>query len=147
MARLRREAGILALLRRRYVRTVQVRQQAPSTTPNRLNQQCVVSAKNRVWAGDLTFVPMRTGWLTVAVLLDLYSRRVVGWAMSDRQTLSVVVEAWWMAWKRRRPAAGLVHHSDQGKQYRASLYQTLLARPGVVPSTNRKGPCYDNAAG
>ena len=104
-----------------------------------------MSAKNRVWAGDLTFVPTRTGWLTVAVLLDLYSRRVVGWAMSRRQTLSVVVEAWWMAWQRRRPAPGLLHHSDQGNQYRASLYQTLLARRGVVVSMSRKGNCYDNA--
>ena len=76
---------------------------------------------------DLTFVPTRTGWLTVAVLLDLYSRRVVGWAMSPRQTL------------------GLTHHSDQGNQYRATLYQTVLARRGVVSSISRKGNCYDNA--
>lgn len=145
VARLRRQAGIVALRRRRYVRTVQVRQHETPAIPNRLNQQFAVSAKNRVWAGDLTFVPTRTGWLTVAVLLDLYSRRVVGWAMSARQTLSVVVEAWWMAWKRRRPAPGLVHHSDQGNQYRAMLYQTLLARRGVVPSMSRKGNCYDNA--
>jgi transposase InsO family protein len=124
---------------------VQVRQHETSAIPNRLNQQFAVSAKNRVWAGDLTFIPTRTGWLTVAVLLDLYSRRVVGWAMSSRQTLSVVVEAWWMAWQRRRPAPGLVHHSDQGNQYRASLYQTLLAHRGVVPSMSRKGNCYDNA--
>jgi transposase InsO family protein len=145
VARLRRLAGIVALRRRRYIRTVQVRQHETGASPNRLNQQFAVSAKNRVWAGDLTFVPTRTGWLTVAVLLDLYSRRVVGWAMSPRQTLSVVVEAWWMAWQRRRPAPGLVHHSDQGNQYRASLYQTLLARRGVVVSMSRKGNCYDNA--
>lgn len=145
VARLRRLAGIVALRRRRYVRTVQVRQHEPPAIPNRLEQQFAVSAKNRVWAGDLTFVPTRTGWLTVAVLLDLYSRRVVGWAMSPRQTLSVVVEAWWMAWRQRRPAPGLVHHSDQGNQYRATLYQTLLARRGVIPSMSRKGNCYDNA--
>ncbi len=145
VARLRRLAGIVALRRRRYVRTVQVRQHETPAIPNRLQQQFAVSAKNRVWAGDLTFVPTRTGWLTVAVLVDLYSRRVVGWAMSTRQTLSVVAEAWWMAWHRRRPAPGLVHHSDQGNQYRATLYQTLLARRGVVPSMSRKGNCYDNA--
>lgn len=145
VARLRRLAGIVTLRRRRYVRTVQVRQQEPPPIPNRLNQQFAVSMKNRVWAGDLTFVPTRTGWLTVAVLLDLYSRRIVGWAMSSRQTLSVVVEAWWMAWQRRRPAPGLVHHSDQGNQYRATLYQALLARRGVVVSMSRKGNCYDNA--
>lgn len=145
VARLRRLAGIVALRRQRYVRTVQVRQHEPPAIPNRLNQQFAVSAKNRVWAGDRTFGPTRTGGLTVAVLLDLYSRRVVGWAMSPRQTLSVVVEAWWMAWQRRRPTPGLVHHSDQGNQYRASLYQTLLARRGVVVSMSRRGNCYDNA--
>jgi len=145
VARLRRVAGIVALRRRRYVRTVQVRQHETPAIPNRLNQQFAVSAKNRVWAGDLTFVPTRTGWLTVAVLLDLYSRRVVGWAMSSRQTLAVVVEAWWMAWQHRRPAPGLMHHSDQGNQYRATLYQTILVRRGVVPSMSRKGNGYDNA--
>ncbi|MGH7221129.1 MAG: IS3 family transposase [Nitrospiraceae bacterium] len=145
VARLRRLAGIVALRRRRYVRTVQVRQHETPAIPNRLNQQFAVSARNRVWAGDLTFVPTRTGWLTVAVLLDLYSRRIVGWAMSARQTLSVVVEAWWMAWQHRRPAPGLIHHSDQGNQYRATLYQAVLARRGVVMSMSRKGNCYDNA--
>lgn len=145
VARLRRVAGIVALRRRRYIRTVQVRQHETPAIPNRLNQQFAVAAKNRVWAGDLTFVPTRTGWLTVAVLVDLYSRRVVGWAMSTRQTLAVVAEAWWMAWQRRRPAPGLVHHSDQGNQYRATLYQTLLARRRVMASMSRKGNCYDNA--
>jgi transposase InsO family protein len=145
VVRLRRLAGIVALRRRRYVRTVQVRQHEIPAIPNRLNQHFAVAAKNRVWAGDLTFVPTRTGWLTVAVLLDLHSRRVVGWAMSSRQTLSVVVEAWWMAWQRRRPCPGLMHHSDQGNQYRASLYQTLLTRRGVVVSMSRRGNCYDNA--
>lgn len=145
VARLRREAGIVALRRRRYVRTVQVRHHEPVAIPNRLNQQFTVSAKNRVWAADYTFVPTRTGWLYVAVVLDLYSRRIVGWAMSPRQTLTLVVEAWWMAWQRRRPAPGLIHHSDQGNQYRAGLYQQLLARRGVVSSMSRKGNCYDNA--
>lgn len=145
VARLRRAAGIVALRRRRYVRTVQARQQGGAIIPNRLNQQFTVSAKNRVWAADYTFVPTRTGWLYVAVVLDLYSRRIVGWAMSPRQTLTVVAEAWWMAWQRQRPAPGLIHHSDQGNQYRAGLYQQLLARRGVVASMSRKGNCYDNA--
>ena len=145
VARLRRAAGIVVLHRRRSVRTRQARQQDGASIPNRLSQQFAVSAKNRVWTADYTFVPTRTGWLYVAVILDLYSRRIVGWAMSPRQTLTVVAEAWWMAWRRRRPAPGLIHHSDQGNQYRASLYQRLLARRGVVPSMSRKGNCYDNA--
>ena len=145
VARLRRLAGIVALRRRRYIRTMRVRQHETPTIPNRLDQQFAVSAKNRVWAGDSDIRPDPHRVAHVAVLVDLYSRRVVGWAMSARQTLSVVVEAWWMAWQRRRPAPGLVHHSDQGNQYRATLYQTLLARRGVVPSMSRKGNCYDNA--
>ena len=144
VARLRRLAGMVALRRRRYVRTVQARHEGPAI-PNRLAQQFTVPAKNRVWAADLTFVPTRVGWLYVAVVLDLYSRRVVGWAMSDRQSPTVVIEAWWMAWRQRRPPAGLLHHSDQGNQYTASLYQTLLTRRGVVLSLSRKGNCYDNA--
>ena len=144
VARLRRLAGIVALRRRRYVRTIQARHAVPAI-PNRLAQRFAVPAKNRVWAGDLTFIPTRAGWLYVAVLLDLYSRRVVGWAMSEGQSPTVVIEAWLMAWRQRRPAPGLLHHSDQGKQYTASLYQTLLARRGVIPSLSRKGTCYDNA--
>ena len=144
IARLRRQAGLVALRRRRYVRTVQSRQELP-TIPNRLNQQFRVSRKNRVWAADLTFIPTQAGWLYVAVLLDLYSRRVVGWGMSDRQSPAVVLEAWRMAWQQRRPAAGLLHHSDQGNQYTASLYQTVLTRRGVVLSFSRKGNCDDNA--
>jgi transposase InsO family protein len=135
----------VALRRRLYVRTVQARQQESATIPNRLAQRFAVPAKNRVWAGDLTFIPTRAGWLYVAVLLDLYSRRVVGWAMSEGQSPTVVIEAWLMAWRQRRPAAGLLHHSDQGKQYTASLYQTLLTRRGVILSMSRKGNCYDNA--
>jgi transposase InsO family protein len=144
VARLRRLAGLVAWRRRRYVRTVQARHEVPAI-PNRLARQFNVPAKNRVWAGDLTFIPTRAGWLYVAVLLDLYSRRVVGWAMSEGQSPTVVIEAWLMAWRQRRPAAGLLHHSDQGKQYTASLYQTLLARRGVILSLSRKGNCYDNA--
>ena len=145
VARLRKLAGIVARRRQRFIRTVQARHQESAGIPNRLNQHFAVSAKDRVWAADFTFVPTRTGWLYVAVVLDLYSRRVVGWAMNARQSPTVVIEAWLMAWRQRRPATGLLHHSDQGNQYRASVYQTLLARRGVVPSMSRKGNCYDNA--
>ena len=145
VARLRRMAGIVALRRQRYIRTVQHRQQEAPPMPNRLNQQFTVATKNRVWAADFTFVPTRAGWLYVAVVLDLYSRRIVGWAMSARQSPTVVIDAWLMAWRQRRPRSGLLHHSDQGNQYRASVYQRLLARRGVIPSMSRKGNCYDNA--
>lgn len=93
VARLRRLAGIVALRRRCYVRPVRARQQDSVAIPNRLNQQFTVSAKNRVWAADDTFVPTRSGWRYGAVIRDLYSRRIVGWAMRPRQTLTVVAEA------------------------------------------------------
>jgi putative transposase len=145
VARLRRLAGLVALRRQRFVRTVQARQPESAALPNRLNQQFAVSAINRVWSADFTFVPTRAGGLYLAVVLDLCSRRIVGWAMHARQSPTVVMEAWLMAWRQRRPAAGLLHHSDQGNQYRASVYQQLLARRGVIASMSRKGNCYDNA--
>lgn len=145
VAQLRREAGIVARRRQRFIRTVQARHQEAAGIPNRLNQRFTVAAKNQVWAADFTFVPTQAGWLYVAVVLDLYSRRIVGWAMNARQSPTVVIEAWLMAWRQRRPAAGLLHHSDQGNQYRAAVYQRLLARRGVVPSMSRRGNCYDNA--
>lgn len=125
VARLRRVAGIVALRRQRFVRTVQARHQESAAIHNRLNQQFAVTAVNRVWGADFTFVPTRAGWLHVAVVLDLCSRRVVGWAMNARQSPTVVIEAWLMAWRQRRPPAGLLHHSDQGNQYRAAVYQRL----------------------
>ena len=144
VARLRREAGLVARRRQRFVRTTQARSPKPSL-PNHLNQDFTVAAKNRVWVADLTYIPTRAGWLYLAVLLDLYSRRVVGWAMSERQTTTLVVDAWRMAWAQRRPKPGLLHHSDRGNQYTASVYQTLLQRRGVVLSWSGKGNCYDNA--
>ncbi|MDH5587429.1 MAG: IS3 family transposase [Nitrospirota bacterium] len=144
VARLRGLAGIVARRRRRFVRTIHARPEKVSL-PNQLNREFTVAEKNRVWAADLTYIPTRAGWLYLAVLVDLYSRRVVGWAMSERQTTTLVVEAWRMAWAQRRPAVGLLHHSDQGNQYTASLYRTMLTRRGVVLSLSRKGNCYDNA--
>lgn len=96
----------LPLIRCLYVRTVQARHQDSVAIPNRLNQQFAVPGKNRVWAADFTFVPTRTGWLYVAVVLDLYSRRVVGWAMNLRQSPTLVIDAWLMAWRHRRPSQG-----------------------------------------
>ena len=144
VARLRRVAGMVARRRRRFVRTIQARPEKVSI-PNQLNREFTVAQKNRVWAADITYIPTRAGWLYLAVLLDLYSRRVVGWAMSERQTTTLVVEAWRMAWEQRHPAEGLLHHSDQGNQYTANLYRTILTRRGVVLSLSRKGNCYDNA--
>jgi len=146
VARLRRVAGMVARRRRRFVRTIQARPKKISI-PNQLNREFTVAQKNRVWAADITYIPTRAGWLYLAVLLDLYSRRVVGWAMRERQTTTLVVEAWRMAWEQRHPAEGLLHHSDQGNQYTATLYRTILTRRGIQLSLSRKGNCYDNAVG
>ncbi|GJL66417.1 MAG: transposase [Nitrospirales bacterium] len=139
VARLRRQAGLVTK-RRRFVHTMQARGEKVAR-PNRLEQQVAVAEKNCVWCGDVTSIPTRAGWLYLAVLVDLYSRRVVGWSMSERQTVTLVVEAW----HQRHPAAGLWHHSDQGHQYTARLYHTGLTRHGVQLSFSRKGCCYDNA--
>ena len=107
IARLRRLAGLVAQRRRRYVRSTQARGGKVSR-PNLLDQQFAVAEKNRVWCADVTQVPTRGGWVHLAVLVDLYSRRVVGWSMSTRQTVTLVVEAWRMAYQHRHPAAGLL---------------------------------------
>lgn len=144
VARLRRTHGIETRRQRRFKRTTESRHSYP-VAPNRLWQAASVARPNRVWAGDITFVPTRAGWLYLAVLLDLYSRRIVGWSMSDRLKQDLVIDALKMALTHRRPERGLLHHTDQGRQYAGEAYQQLLAAHGAVPSMSRKGNCYDNA--
>ena len=94
---------------------------------------------------DITFVPTRRGWLHVAVMIDLYSRRIVGWAMSNRIDQSLVLDALRMALAQRRPEPGLIHHSDQGQQYAGVAYRAVLTEHAIVQSMSRKGNCLDNA--
>lgn len=143
--RLRRADGIEARRMRRFRAAYQARNSAPST-PNWLNRQFEAPAPNRVWAADITFIPTRRGWLYLAVLLDLYSRRVVGWAMSHRPDSQLVLDALRMAVEHRGPSLGLLHHIDQGIQYASGDYQRQLQAHGMRPSMSRKGDCYDNAA-
>ena len=144
IARLRRAHGIEARRMRRFRAAYQARNSAPPA-PNLVAQQFTVSAPNRIWAGDITLIPTRRGWLYLAVVLDLYSRRVIGWAMSHRGDAPLVVKALTMALQHRRPAPGVVHHSDQGIQYTSGAYQALLQTHGLRVSMSRKGNCYDNA--
>jgi len=144
VARLRRAHGIEARRMRRFRLAYAARNRAP-LAPNWLGRQFRVLAPNRVWAGDITFISTRRGWLYLAVVLDLYSRRVVGWAMSPRRDAQLVLDALTMALAHRRPAPGLIHHSDQGGQYTSGLYQARLHAAGLVPSLSHKGNCYDNA--
>jgi putative transposase len=113
--------------------------------PNRLRQVFQVSAPNRVWTGDITAIATAEGWVYLAVLLDLYSRRIVGWAVRPTLETELVCAAWVVAITRRPPAAGLIHHSDRGSQYTSERYQQLLRAHGVTCSMSRAGNCYDNA--
>ena len=112
---------------------------------NTLNRQFTVTQPNRVWAGDLTYVWTTEGWLYLAVILDLYSRLVIGWAMGARLTVELAERALTMALVNRTPTAGLLHHSDRGNQYAATRDQRLLGEHGITPSMSRTGNCWDNA--
>jgi putative transposase len=113
--------------------------------PNLLARQFAVAKPNQVWVGDMTYVWTAEGWLYLGVLLDLYSRKVVGWAMSQRADAALVQEALQMALGRRQPIAGLLHHADRGSQYACGTYQALLAESGMRCSMSRKGDCLDKA--
>lgn len=144
VARLRKLAGLETRRTRRFRVSVE-HHQLPPPAPNLLQQCFATTALNRVWVGDVTAVATRAGWLYVAVLLDLYSRRVIGWAMSAKPNQYLTLEALAMAVRQRRVRPGLIHHSDQGAQYSCVAYQRQLATLGMTPSMSRKGNCYDNA--
>jgi putative transposase len=144
VARLRREAGIEAKRQRRF-RVMSEHHHTAAPAPNLVQRAFAVRAPNVTWVGDTTVVRTRAGWLHVAALLELYARRVVGWAMAARQDVALVLTALRMALWQRRPPAGLIHHTDQGGIYAASEYRTLLLQHDVVPSMSGKGNCFDNA--
>lgn len=144
VVRLMRTAGIRAAMRRRYRHTADSRHDYP-VAPNRLKRSFLVDVRDRVWATDTTCIWTESGWLHLAVVLDLHSRRVVGLALSGRNDGELTAGALEMALGRRRPQAGLLHHSDRGSQYACFRYQRLLREHGLVPSMSRKGNPYDNA--
>jgi putative transposase len=114
-------------------------------SPNLLDRQFKVDRPNQVWATDITYVWTWQGWLYVAVVIDLFSRQVVGWAMDDHMRTSLCVQALQMAFWRRKPPAGLLHHSDRGSQYASKEYRDHLAVMGMKQSMSRKGNCWDNS--
>ncbi|NJO56407.1 MAG: IS3 family transposase [Rhodospirillales bacterium] len=113
--------------------------------PNLLDRQFEVEAPDTVWLGDLTYIWTAEGWLYLAAVMDLASRRIVGWSMGSRITQELTQAALRMALERRRPPVGLVHHSDRGSQYAAADYQALLQLHGMTCSMSRRGNCWDNA--
>jgi putative transposase len=113
--------------------------------PNLLNREFEASSPNQKWVSDITFIDTVEGWLYLAAILDLHSRRVVGWAMADQMDEILVENAWQMALRNRQPEAGLLHHSDRGSQYTSDAYRQRLADLGCQVSMSRTGNCYDNA--
>ena len=113
--------------------------------PNLLNREFTPEVPNQAWASDITYIWTAEGWLYLAVVMDLFSRAIVGWSMSERMTRALVINAFGMAVKRRNPSPGLLHHSDQGSQYASADYQAILAKHGAICSMSRKGNCWDNA--
>ena len=145
VARVLRECGLQGRSRRRYrVRTTDSAHDQP-IAPNRLPDLPAPVAPNQVWVTDLTYVETREGWLYVAGVLDLYSRRLVGWAMSSSLATALPLAALHMALQHRRPPAGLVHHSDRGVQYASQEYRRVLDQHGLIASMSRRANCYDNA--
>lgn len=144
VARLMCEQKLQARRRRKFVATTDSKHSMP-TPPNLVRRQFDVNEPDRIWGGDVTYLPTAEGWLFLAVLLDLYSRRVVGWAMSEHNDEALTLSALHMALDQRRPASGLIHHSDRGTTYASGAYQDVLARHGIVCSMSRKGDCWDNA--
>jgi len=142
--RLMQAEGLRARVRRRFVVTT-TREPRHRAAPHRLQRQFQPIAPNHVWAGDLTYLWTADGWLYLAVLLDLYARRVVGWAAQSTLSADLVLSALHMALGRRQPAPGWLHHSDRGRQYTSAVYQRALARAGAVSSMSRRANCWDNA--
>ncbi len=131
--------------RRRMPRTTQ-RDPEALPAPNLLNQDFSSPAPDRKWVSDITYIDTAEGWLYLASVLDLFSRRVVGWAMEEHMEASLVQQAWNMAVSQRQPSVDLLHHSDQGSQYTSDLYQQALATQHCQVSMSRPGNCFDNAA-
>jgi len=143
--RLMRRHGIRAIMARpRRVRTTDSRHNF-AIAPNVLDRNFVATAPNRIWLADITYVETDQGWLYLATVLDLYSRKIVGWAMCDHLRADLPLAALRMAISAQRPDAGLIHHSDRGVQYASAEYRRVIQSAGFQASMSRKGDCYDNA--
>jgi transposase InsO family protein len=146
IARLMQQQGLCGRQKGRYrVRTTDSNHDQP-IAPNRLAQAPAATAPNQIWLADITYIATQEGWLYLAAILDRYSRKIVGWAMSERIDTALVLQALGMALLHRRPQTRLLLHSDRGVQYASGDYRQALGRAGLVTSMSRRGNCYDNAA-
>jgi putative transposase len=144
VARLMKKAGIEAKMKKRFKVTTKVNPKVKAA-PNLLKQDFTADAPNQRWVADFTYVATGEGWLYVAIILDLFSRKIVGLAMEERMTTDLVIKALEQAILHRQPEAGLIHHSDKGSQYTSQDFQALLVLYGVISSMSGTGNCYDNA--
>jgi len=142
--RIMRENGIRARHKRRYKATTDSKHALP-VAPNVLDRDFTPSAPNQTWTADLTYVWTAEGWLYLAIVLDLFNREIVGWSIKPRMTADIVTDALTMAWFRRKPEPGLIHHSDRGSQYASHRFQEKLTEYAMICSMSRKGNCWDNA--
>lgn len=142
--RLMREANVIVRYRKKYKVTTNSNHKQP-VFENVLNRQFQVNEPNRAWVSDITYIPTHEGWLYLTVMIDLFSRKVVGWDMSSRMKADTVCNALTMATWQRRPKPGLIVHSDRGSQYASKQYCNLLQKNGAIGSMSRKGNCWDNS--
>lgn len=145
VARLMRRNNIKAKTKRKFRATTNSKHNY-SVAENLLNRQFEVEAPNKVWVADITYIPTEEGWLYLSAVMDLGSKRVLGWSMGERMTRELAMDALKMAIRQRSPFEGLMHHSDRGVQYASNDYQDLLRKHGMTCSMSRKGDCWDNAA-
>ena len=144
VAKIMKTHGIRSKMRKQFVVTTDSNHDYPAA-PNRLNRCFEQEQPNRAWVSDITYIPTRQGWMYLAVVLDLWSRRVVGWCLADHLRSELVEDALAMAVRSRRPTDEVICHSDRGVQYASGAYQTLLSHCGLLCSMSRKGNCWDNA--
>jgi transposase InsO family protein len=146
IARLQRQLGIRPRHKRRWrPPTTQCEPSLP-VAENWLAKVPAPDRPNQIWVADITYIPTKEGWLYLAAIMDLYSRKIVGWNICENLSTPLVTRAWDKAWKNRRPCPGLLHHSDRGSQYASGAFQALLANHRAAPSMSRKANCYDNAS-
>lgn len=145
VANIMKKSGIMAKMKKQFKVTTRANPKAP-VAPNLLEQDFTAKLPNQRWVADFTYVATQEGWLYVAAVLDLFSRRIVGLSMSDRMTDDLVIAALQQALNHRQPHAGLLHHSDRGSQYTSSDFQQLLSRHSIIASMSGRGNCYDNSA-
>lgn len=144
VSRLMREMGLKSITVRKYKATTNSNHSLP-VFENVLDRQFKVMAPNKVWVTDITYIGTGEGWLYLASVMDLFSRKIVGWSVGRRMTRELVLDALDQAYEKRKPEPGLIHHSDRGSQYASEEYRARLSEYGMIGSMSRKGNCYDNA--